>query len=171
MSTHSVSTTPAFTLTYTFSAPKDLVFNAFGTAEALNEWWGPVESRNTVIQLDFKPGGIFHFKMEFPAFTTYGRFLFGRIQPYDLLEFTNAFADEKANVIQAPFDIPFPREIFYRLDFTEQNGQTTIHLTGLPVDASDEETKGFLSINTSMQQGFGATFDKLSNYLDKQKHQ
>ena len=81
MSTHSVNTTPAFTFTYTFKAPKDLVFNAFGTAESLNEWWGPVESRNSVIQLDFKPGGIFHFKMEFQGLTTYGRFVFGRIQP------------------------------------------------------------------------------------------
>lgn len=168
MSTNAANTTSGFTFTYTFKAPKDLVFTAFSTAEALNEWWGPAESLNTVIQLDFKPGGIFHFKMEFPGLTTYGRFVFGRIQPYDLLEFTNAFADEKANVIQAPFDISFPREIFYRLEFSEQNGYTTIHMTGVPVEASDEEMKGFLSINNSMQQGFGATFDKLSIYLNKQ---
>ncbi len=96
-----------------------MVFNAFSNAEALNEWWGPVETNNSVISLDFRPGGIFHFKMESDGHVSYGRFLFKTIQPYDLLEFTNAFADEKANIVQAPFDINIPLEIFYSMRFTE----------------------------------------------------
>lgn len=158
-----------FTLFHEFNAPKELVFNAFGNAEALNEWWGPPESRNTVIRLDFRPGGIFHFKMESNKQVTYGRFLFGRIDPYDVLEFTNAFSDEHAKVVRAPFDIPIPLEIFYRLTFTENNGKTTIILTGRPVNASPEEEAAFRSINSDMQRGFGATFDKLITYLDKQR--
>ena len=86
-------------------------------------------------------------------------------QHYSLLEFTNAFADEHARVVKAPFDIPFPQEIFYRIIFSEKNGKTTITLKGQPVNASPEEMEGFRSINTSMHQGFGATFDKLSVYL------
>ena len=39
-----------------FEAPKQLVFDAFSTAEALNEWWGPVETNNSVVSLDFRPG-------------------------------------------------------------------------------------------------------------------
>jgi uncharacterized protein YndB with AHSA1/START domain len=167
MSVHSTNEKAAFVYVREFDAPKELVFNAFSTAEALNAWWGPVETRNSVIKLDFTPGGIFHFKMESPAGTNYGRFLFGNIQPYDLLEFTNAFADEQARVVKAPFDIPLPLEIFYRITFTEHNGKTTITLTGQPVNASPEETAAFHSINDGMEQGFGGTFDKLAAYLDK----
>jgi uncharacterized protein YndB with AHSA1/START domain len=156
-----------FRLVREFDAPKELVFNAFGNAEALNEWWGPAESHNSVIKLDFKPGGIFHYKMEFSGMTSYGRFLFGKIDPYDVLEFTNAFSDEHANIVKAPFDIQLPPEIFYRLTFTEHAGKTTITLTGQAVNASPEEVEGFRSIDSSMQQGFGATFDKLSAYLAK----
>lgn len=158
---------PELKLSYEFNAPKELVFGAFSTMEALGEWWGPVEMKNTPIRLDFRTGGIFHYRMEGMGQVNYGCFVFGEIRPYDVLEFTNAFADEHANIVKAPFDITLPEEIFYRLEFTEKNGKTTIHLTGTPVRASEEEQEGFLSINESMHDGFGATFDKLVIYLQK----
>ena len=168
MNSQSTNPKTAFVLVHEFDAPRELVFNAFANAEALNEWWGPVESRNTVIRLEFRPGGIFHYKMEAEWGVSYGRFLFGAIQPHELLEFTNAFADENANAVSAPFDISLPREIFYRLVFTSHDDKTTITLTGYPVDASAEEETGFYSINKDMQKGFAATFDKLAAYLRKQ---
>jgi uncharacterized protein YndB with AHSA1/START domain len=158
-----------FQISYEFNAPKALVFNAFSTAEALNEWWGPVQTKNSVVSFEFKSGGIFHFKMESPGGTNYGRFVFGKIQPYDLLEFTNSFADEHANVVPAPFDITIPDRIFYRIIFTENNGKTTITMTGQPVDATPEQEAGFISINGGMQEGFGASFTQLATYLDKLK--
>jgi len=163
-----MSAPATFNFTREFDAPRKRVFNAFSNAEALNAWWGPIETRNSVIKLDFRPGGIFHYKMESQGKTTYGRFLFGKIQPFELLEFTNAFADENAKVVRAPFDILIPLEIFYRLQFTEHNGKTTIAMTGQAVNASPGELEGFRSIELGMQRGFGATFDKLSSYLERQ---
>lgn len=156
-----------FFISYEFKAPKELVFNAFTKAEALNEWWGPEHTRNSVVSLDFREGGIFHFKMEAAEGTNYGRFVFGAIQPYDLLEFTNSFADEHANVVPAPFGIPIPARIFYRVVFTENNGKTTIAMTGKPVEARPEEEEGFRAINEGMQLGFTASFVQLTKYLDK----
>jgi uncharacterized protein YndB with AHSA1/START domain len=169
MKAHHTKEKAEFTFVQEFNAPKKVVFNAFGNAEALNEWWGPVETQNSVIKLDFRPGGIFHFKMASDGGVSYGRFLFREVKPYDLLEFTNAFADENANVVKAPFGIPLPLEILYRLVFTENKGKTTITMTGQPVDATPEEVETFRSIEPDMQRGFGATFDKLITYLDKQK--
>lgn len=169
MSNHQTNEKADFILVHEFNAPKEVVFNAFGSAEALNEWWGPVDSQNSVISLDFRPGGIFHYKMESNGKITYGRFLFGKINPHYLLEFTNSFSDEHAKIVKAPFDIQLPMEIFYRLGFTENNGKTTITLTGQPVHASPEESAAFRSISTDMQKGFGATFDQLSAHLNKQK--
>ncbi len=154
-------------LTYEFNAPKEMVFNAFATAEAMNEWWGPAESRNSTITLDFRPGGIFHFKMDFGSQVAYGRLKFEKIEPYDLLEFTNAFADEQANVVKAPFDVPLPQEIAYRLVFSEENGKTRILITGKPVNGTAEEVDGFHSIREDMQRGFSSQFDQLAGYLQK----
>jgi len=163
-----MSASATFNFTREFNASRKRVFNAFSNAEALNAWWGPIETKNSVIKLDFRPGGIFHYKMESQGKITYGRFIFGKIQPFELLEFTNAFADENAKVVRAPFDILIPLEIFYRLQFTEHNGKTTIAMTGQAVNASPEELEGFRSIELGMQRGFGATFDKLSSYLERQ---
>ena len=162
-----MSTPATFNFTREFNALRKHVFNAFSNAAALNAWWGPIETKNTVIRLDFRPGGIFHYKMESPGKITYGRFLFSKIEPFELLEFTNAFADEKAKVVRPPIDILIPLEIFYRLQFTEHNGKTTIVMTGQAVNASPEELEGFRSIELGMQRGFGATFNKLSAYLEE----
>ena len=61
-----------FTLTREFNASVEVVFNAFSHAEALNEWWGPVSSKNTVIKLNFKEGGVFHYKMDYLGKVSYG---------------------------------------------------------------------------------------------------
>lgn len=167
MNTRTANEKATFTLVHEFNAPKELVFNAFSNAEALNEWWGPADTPTSAIKLDFRPGGIFHYKMEFRDGTKYGRFLFSKIEPYYLLEFTNAFADEQANVVRAPFDIPLPLEILYRLVFSEHEGKTAITLSAQPVNANAEEVAGFQSISADMKQGFGATFDQLTAYLNK----
>jgi uncharacterized protein YndB with AHSA1/START domain len=155
------------TIVHEFRAPKKLVFNAFAKEEALAEWWGPVECKNTVLKLDFEEGGVFHYKMEKEGKTNYGRFTFVRIQPFDLLEFVNSFSDENGNILRAPFSIQLPLKIFYRMLFAENKGKTTITLTGEPMEASKEEILNFKSINRSMQQGFGATFEQLVAYLNK----
>jgi len=156
-----------FTLTYKFNAPQKLVFNAFSNAEALGEWWGPVECKTTVLHLDFREGGIFHYQMEANNKITYGRFLFKQIKPYHTLEFVNAFSDERANIVPAPFDIQLPLEIFYQLKFIENGGITTVELLARPINANEEETQAFNSISLSMVDGFGATFGKLEAYLKK----
>jgi uncharacterized protein YndB with AHSA1/START domain len=155
----------AFTLSYQFQAPRQLVFEAFSNADALNAWWGPVGLKTTVVHLDFREGGIFHYKMEGENQVRYGRFLFRKISPYHTLEFTNAFADEHARVVPAPFEIRLPREILYQLRFRENKGITTIAMKATPWNANDEEIEGFTSIRSSMVVGFSATFEKLKKHL------
>jgi len=99
----------SLSIVHEFNAPKKLVFNAFAKEDALAAWWGPVECKNSVIKLEFREGGFFHYKMEKDGNINYGRFTFGKIQPYDMLEFFNSFSDEHGNIIRAPFDIQLPK--------------------------------------------------------------
>ncbi|UYQ94478.1 SRPBCC domain-containing protein [Chitinophaga horti] len=153
-----------FKLAHEFDAPQAMVFDAFATEEALNAWWGPTNSRNTTISLDFRPGGTFHYRMESEQGTMYARFLYKTIQPHNLLVFTIAFTDANANVVPAPFP-NFPREIEYTFRFTEASGKTKIDVTGVPVQANEVEAAAFRSLNESMQQGFGGSLKKLAAYL------
>ena len=48
----------------TFDAPRDLVFAMFKEPEHLKHWWGPNGWDLPVCQMDFRPGGIWHYCMK-----------------------------------------------------------------------------------------------------------
>ena len=102
-------------ITREFNAPKDLVFNAFADADALAQWWGPPGVPIKVLKFEFRNKGVFHYETSMQGQTAYGRFVYGQINPTDLLEFTSSFADAKAEIIRAPFSDKFPMEIFNRV--------------------------------------------------------
>jgi uncharacterized protein YndB with AHSA1/START domain len=158
------------TIQRAFNAKKEIVFNAFAEAEALAEWWGPPGVPITIIKHEFTPNGIFHYKATMQGQTSYGKFVYGQISNYDLLEFTSSFTDENANTIRAPFHDQFPLEIFNRLVFTELDGKTTITLTGYPIHATADELSFFTAMKDNMQQGFAGTFAQLENYLSGRLH-
>jgi uncharacterized protein YndB with AHSA1/START domain len=159
-----------FSLTRKFNAPKQLVFQAFTSADALAKWWGPAGTTITVLKLEFKPNGIFHYKTEGMGKTMYGIFRYIKIVEPDMIEWINSFSNERAEVCPAPFDIKFPNEILNHLTLEEENGVTTLQLTGHPVNASPEEEKSYYSLFESMQKGFGGTFNQLEEYLDQFKN-
>src|SRR6478672_3405460 len=109
-----------------FNAPKDLVFDAFASADAFAEWWGPVGMPVTVIHFDFTPGGKVHYKMDGNGQTMWGVFNYTKIDRPDLLEFVSSFSDETGAICKSPFPIDFPLEILNQLSLEENNGVTTL---------------------------------------------
>jgi uncharacterized protein YndB with AHSA1/START domain len=150
-----------------FNSKKEIVFNEFADAVALAEWWGPPGVPITVVKLDFKLNGIFHYKAEIQGRAMWGRFVYKQINKPNLLEFISSFSDENCGITRAPFSDKFPLEIFNRFEFSEQNGKTTITLKGYPINATEEEMKAFIEMKSGMQQGFSGTFSQLENYLSK----
>jgi uncharacterized protein YndB with AHSA1/START domain len=158
----------SFIIVRDFQAPKELVFDAFAESEALTQWWGPKEMALTVLRLEFRPQGIFHYRMTGSnGESMYARFVYEKISRPDLLEFITSFTDPEGNVIRAPFFDNWPMEVYTKITFTENKGITTMTLLAYPVNASTEEEARFYSIAENMQQGYGGTFDKLDIYLNK----
>ena len=46
-----------------FAAPREAVFRAFADAEALRRWWGPPEFPVVDCTVDFRTGGIWHYRL------------------------------------------------------------------------------------------------------------
>ena len=145
---------PGLTIVREFNAPKALVFDAFSTAEAFAEWWGPVGMPITVLHFDFKQNGKLHYKMEGKGQTMWGIFIYRNIVSPDLIEFVNSFSDESGNICKAPFPIDFPYEIFNKLTLEENNGITTVTLSGHPINATPEQEATYYSMISNMSQGF-----------------
>jgi uncharacterized protein YndB with AHSA1/START domain len=155
-----------FVITRIFNAPRPLVWNAWTDAERLAKWWGPKGCTLRVITLDMRPGGIFHYAMEFqPGQAMYGRFVYGNIVAPETFSFVSSFADEAGNVIRAPFSATWPLEVRNTITLTDKGDRTELTLRGGPIDPTDAEYETFLGMFASMQQGWGGTFDKLDELL------
>jgi uncharacterized protein YndB with AHSA1/START domain len=161
--------TQDFSISRTFDAPRQRVWQAWTDPQALAQWWGPKGCKIRVIKLDVKAGGAFHYAMEFqPGHEMFGRFVYREIAAPERIVFVNSFSDAAGGITRAPFPQlgdTWPLEVLNNLTPTEQDGRTTVSLRGAPINATDEERKTFAGMTDSMRQGFGGTFDQLGDYL------
>jgi uncharacterized protein YndB with AHSA1/START domain len=137
----------------------------------LARWWGPKGCEITVARFEFRPGGLFVYRMGMPGgFSMRGRFEYREIDAPERLVWVNAFADEAGNLARAPFfDGKWPLEVLNRMTLEEQGTTTTLTLRGGPINATDAEWRLFESNFESMRGGFGGTFDQLDAYLAEQQ--
>jgi uncharacterized protein YndB with AHSA1/START domain len=164
-----LATSQDFVLARTFNAPRSLVWKAWTSAEALGQWWGPKGATIRVIDFDLRPGGMFHYAFAFqPGHEMYGRFVYREIVAPERLVFVSSFSDPEGGITRAPFPQlkgKWPLEVLSVMRLTELGGETTLTLRASPLSASEEERGMFTGNIDSMRQGYGGTFDKLSEYL------
>jgi uncharacterized protein YndB with AHSA1/START domain len=157
-----------FTLTRVFDAPLDLVWKAHSEKDRLEKWWGPAGLKLRVSKLDFRPGGIFHYCMTAPdGNEMWGKFVYREIVPQERIVFVVSFSDAQGNNTRHPLAPDWPEEILNIVTFSEQEGKTTLTLTGGPINATAEERKIYEDNFASLEQGFGGTYNQLEEYLSK----
>jgi uncharacterized protein YndB with AHSA1/START domain len=129
---------------------------------------GPKGCSIAVHQLDFRPGGLFHYAMRWHGgHEMWGKSVYREIAPPERIVFVNSFSDAKGDTVRSPYHAKWPLEILNTLTLTEHEGKTTLSLRGGPINATEEEFNIFESFRESMQKGFGGTFDQLEEYLAK----
>lgn len=167
------STTEDFVISRTFDAPRDLVWKMWTEPEHLAQWWGPKGCMVRVVQLDVRPGGMFHYVLSFEqGDEMWARFVYREVAPPERLIYVSGFSDAEGGLTRAPFPEirdTFPLEILNALTFTESNGRTSLSLRAHPLNATAAEQATFSGMFGSMQQGFGGTFEVLAEYLAKMR--
>lgn len=164
--TNSPATEDQFRLTRVIDAPRGAVWQAWTDPEQLKHWWGPKGFRWVRSTLDLRPGGIFHYYLRSPdGREMWGKFRYHEIVAPERLVFIVSFSDEQGGTTRHPLSATWPLEVMNTLTLSELRGRTTLTLTGLPHNASEEERHTFRKGHTGMQQGFKGTLDQLENYL------
>jgi uncharacterized protein YndB with AHSA1/START domain len=158
--------TPEFSISREFDAPREKVFAAFTTLEALKSWWGPRGFQWVSAQLDLRPGGMFHYCMRSPqGADMWARFVYREVVPPERIVFVNSFSDESGGITANPWIPDWPREVLIVVTFSEHDGKTTLAMRGSPINASEASTKVFEGGREGMRKGFAGTFPQLDEYL------
>ena len=146
-----------------FNAPRELVFQAFSEAEHLKQWWGPRGWTVPVCNIDFRPGGIWHYCMkcedknqgDFYGMESWGKGIYKDIVTGEKIEYTDYFSDSEGNVSA---ELPATEVI---LQFVEFEGKTKV-INHATYDSA-EALKTVLDMG--MEQGITETWDRLEEYL------
>jgi uncharacterized protein YndB with AHSA1/START domain len=139
-----------------FDAPRDIVFRAFSTSEALAQWWGPKGWTLPVSKLDFRPGGTWHYCMRGPAGEeSWGLSTYDEIVEGARIVYTDAFSNAEGTVAEG---MP---QMQITIEFKDEDGKTRV--TSRTEFASSEELKQVLDMG--VVQGATETWDRLEAYL------
>jgi uncharacterized protein YndB with AHSA1/START domain len=158
----------AFVLTRHFKRPRAAVWQAWSEADQLQQWWGPKGCSVDIHRFEFRPGGFCHYAMNFDgAPPMWGRFNYRDIAAQERIVWLNSFSNERCGIARAPFSEVCPLEILNSVTMTEHAGQTTVALRAEPFGETQAERRYFEELHSSMEEGYGGTFDQLAGHLLK----
>jgi uncharacterized protein YndB with AHSA1/START domain len=153
-------------ITRVFDAPRDLVWKAFTEPDRLTHWWGPKGFTTHVLKLELRPGGVFFYSQKTPdGREMFGKWVYREIIAPERLVIVSSFTDERGNPVRHPLSPNWPLEMLGTSTFTENQERTTLTIRTKPINASESERKTFYDGESSMEQGFAGTFDRLDEYL------
>ncbi len=155
-----------FVITRQFELSRAAVWKAWSEPEQLKHWWGPKGCSIDIRRFEFRPGGFFHYVMNFEAAPPmWGRFNYREIAAPHNMVWLNSFSNERCGIARAPFSDACPLEIQNAVSFVETAGRTTVTLRAEPFGELAAERSYFQDLRPSLEQGYGGTFDQLAEHL------
>ncbi|HSM55994.1 MAG TPA: SRPBCC domain-containing protein [Candidatus Sulfomarinibacteraceae bacterium] len=140
-----------------FEAPRELVFTSFSDCEHLEHWWGPKGWTLPVCEMDFRPGGRWHYCMRGPdGEESWGLTVYREIVAPERLVYTDSFSDEEGNIVDG---MP---TMLITVEFAEYEDNRT-KLTSRTEFASVEELESVVEMGAI--EGISETWDRLDDYL------
>ncbi|WP_257658762.1 SRPBCC family protein [Parapedobacter lycopersici] len=139
-----------------FDADLSLVWQAWTTAELLDQWCAPNPYRTATKTLDFREGGRWHYAIVSPEGKKHwSRYDYKKIEPQKSITELRAFSDENGKI-----DPDFPRTECTLL-FSETDGKTCVTMT--EKYSSPEMFEKMAT--TSHQKGFSSHLKNLDGLL------
>ncbi|MGP8216951.1 MAG: SRPBCC domain-containing protein [Bacteroidia bacterium] len=148
-----MSGTKELTITRTFNAPRQLVWNAWTDQEHIEKWWGPKGFTNPVCQWDAKTGGKINIHMQGPDGSRYpmdGEFI--EIKKPERIVFISAALDKNGNHLF---------EVLNTISFIEEGNKTKVNFHFTFSNIIPEAAPHIGGAN----EGWNMSLDKLAELL------
>lgn len=139
------------TITRTFDAPRDIVFDAFTDPEKVKKWSGCPDGATLNVTMDLRVGGECRSIVEMNGDT-----MLTSIAVYTEIDSPRRLA---YRLNWEPLQVP---ETLITIDFTDHGDQTEVFLMQSGLDGDD--------MKNAVQEGWGSAFDKLAGAVDGARH-
>jgi uncharacterized protein YndB with AHSA1/START domain len=145
-----------FTMERVFAAPRERVFAALSSCDALRQWWAPRPWTVGECRMDFRVGGEWLYCMQGPdGEQAWGKQVYEEISAPERIVAVDSFADADGTINP---DLPSQR---FRYDLFEVEGGTRLVNTAFYEKAEDLET----ILRMGMEQGATMAWDQLEELL------
>lgn len=161
-----------FVINRSFNAPIEKVFDMWVNPQHFTQWLAPTGMSMEFNKAEIIEGGRCFYKMSNnQGLIFYGQINYLKIQPPNHIVYTQQFSDEKGNLSHHPMMPTWPETMLTTVLFSsEENSQTRVTVTWAPQgNISIAELEAFIKERNGMTQGWSGSFDKLEDYLYKNK--
>jgi uncharacterized protein YndB with AHSA1/START domain len=146
----------------TLDAPLELVWEAYTNPEHIKQWFAPKPYQVTQAELDLRPGGIFHFRMEGPDnFLQDGNGCVLEVLPHEKFVWTSAlgpgFRPNEVGGKDGCEGFPFTAVVTFA---DAGNGKTAYRAIALHRNETDKTTHE----NMGFHDGWGTVATQLEEY-------
>lgn len=146
----------ALILTRRFAAPREKVFAALSRPEHLLRWWGPPSCPVVDCTVDFRPGGIWHYRLRSAdGREHWARAVYQEIDPPSMLSYVESSSDKHGAVTT---ELP-PTFVTITLDEDATGTRFTAHLR------YQSAMDGERAFSRGVERGFGQALDQLDALL------
>ena len=154
-----------FVLSRLVDAPRARVWKAWTDPAELAAWFGPKGFVTTHADLDLRPGGTYHYALRGPGIELWALWTFSAVEVPSRLEFVSQFSDPQRRLTVHPMAPTWPKRTLSTVHFQDFGPKTLVTLYCAPIDATDTELATFRDGMSSMNAGWGGTFDRLDAHL------
>lgn len=148
-----------------FDAPRELVFTMFKEPEHLKIWWGPRGWVLPVCNIDFRPGGVWHYCMkcveqgEYFGMESWGKAVYKEIIEPETIIYIDYFSDAEGNSNET---MPSTE---VSMEFIDLGSQTKLVSRSEYVSAESLKTV----MDMGVLQGITETWDRLEERINEVK--
>ncbi|MBU3888173.1 SRPBCC domain-containing protein [Methylosinus sporium] len=158
---------PVFVTSRRFAASRELLWKAFAEPERMAQWFGPKGVPVIALQMDFRPGGSYHYGLRTQdGGAIWGLFEYREIEAPTRIVLVDSFSDEDRGLTRHPLSETWPLKVetTFLLADTESGG-SELTLRARPFEASAEEITTFAATLDAQGNGWAGTLEQLDAYL------
>lgn len=160
------SSGPVFVASRRFEVSREALWKALTEPEEMKQWWGPKGVPVIAAEMDFRPGGTYHYGLKTPdGGAMWGLFVYSEIEAPSRIVVVSSFSDANRGLTRHPASETWPLRVHTTFLFEEKDGGAELTVRARPFEASAEEIATFTGALDAMNNGWAGTFEQLGAYL------